>query len=219
VTPVERPRVEGLREQAILDATLEVLAEVGYDRLTMDAVAARAKASKATLYRRWTGKATLVVEALHHSKGVEEAPDTGSLRGDLLAISCGLGGLADTGTVASIASIITAIAHDEDFGAAFRAHVLEHKMAATRVVWQRARDRGELRDDVDVDLLQAALPGIVLHRVFVLGEHPDVDLVTRVVDQIILPAATRRPASPDPVRTDTDPDRVRTGATTDKDPR
>jgi AcrR family transcriptional regulator len=219
VTPVERPRVEGLREQAILDATLEVLAEVGYDRLTMDAVAARAKASKATLYRRWTGKATLVVEALHHSKGVEEAPDTGSLRGDLLAISCGLGGLADTGTVASIASIITAIAHDEDFGAAFRAHVLEHKMAATRVVWQRARDRGELRDDVDVDLLQAALPGIVLHRVFVLGERPDVDLVTRVVDQIILPAATGGSASPDPVRTDTDPDPVRTDATTDKDPR
>jgi AcrR family transcriptional regulator len=210
VAPVERPRVEGLREQAILDAALEVLAEVGYDRLTMDAVAARAKASKATLYRRWSGKATLVVEALHHSKGVEEAPDTGSLRGDLLAISCGLGGLADTSVVGSIASIITAIAHDADFGAAFRAHVLEHKMAATRVVWQRARERGELRDDVDVDLLQAALPGIVLHRVFVLGEHPDVDLVTRVVDQIILPAATRGAASPDPVLTD---------ATPDKDPR
>jgi AcrR family transcriptional regulator len=210
VSPVERPRVEGLREQAILDAALEVLAEVGYDRLTMDAVAARAKASKATLYRRWSGKATLVVEALHHSKGVEEAPDTGSLRGDLLAISCGLGGLADTSVVGSIASIITAIAHDADFGAAFRAHVLEHKMAATRVVWQRARERGELRDDVDVDLLQAALPGIVLHRVFVLGEHPDVDLVTRVVDQIILPAATRGAASPDPVLTD---------ATPDKDPR
>jgi AcrR family transcriptional regulator len=210
VSPVERPRVEGLREQAILDAALEVLAEVGYDRLTMDAVAARAKASKATLYRRWSSKATLVVEALHHAKGVEEAPDTGSLRGDLLALSCGLGGLADTATVASIASVITAIAHDTDFGAAFRAHVLEHKMAATRAVWQRARDRGELRDDVDVDLLQAALPGIVLHRVFVLGEHPDVDLVTRVVDQIVLPAATRGAASPDPVLPD---------ATTDKDPR
>jgi len=218
VTPVERPRVEGLREQAILDAALEVLAEVGYDRLTMDAVAARAKASKATLYRRWTGKATLVVEALHHSKGVEEAPDTGSLRGDLLALSCGLGGLADTATVASIASVITAIAHDADFGAAFRAHVLEHKTAATRLVWQRARDRGELRDDVDVDLLQAALPGIVLHRVFVLGEQPDVDLVTRVVDQIILPAATRGPACPGPVRTDATTD-TPTDATTDKDPR
>ena len=61
MTPsTERPRVEGDREQEILDATLEVLAEVGYDRLTMDAVAAKAKASKATLYRRWTNKVSLV---------------------------------------------------------------------------------------------------------------------------------------------------------------
>ena len=63
-TPAVRPRVEGEREQEILDATLEVLADVGYDRLTMDAVAARAKASKATLYRRWNDKASLVVDAL-----------------------------------------------------------------------------------------------------------------------------------------------------------
>ena len=60
MTPAEaalRPRVEGDREQEILDAALEVLGEVGYDRLTMDAVAQRAKASKATLYRRWNSKA------------------------------------------------------------------------------------------------------------------------------------------------------------------
>ena len=62
--PGGRPRVEGDRELEILDATLEVLADVGYDRLTMDAVAARAKASKATLYRRWNDKASLVVDAL-----------------------------------------------------------------------------------------------------------------------------------------------------------
>src|SRR4029077_15964572 len=69
MTPAEaaaavRPRVEGVREQEILDAALEVLGEFGYDRLTMDAVAQRAKASKATLYRRWNSKATLVVDAL-----------------------------------------------------------------------------------------------------------------------------------------------------------
>ena len=68
-----RPRVEGDREREILEATLEVLVEVGYDRLTLDAVAAAAKASKATLYRRWNGKASLVVEALAHDKG--PAPD------------------------------------------------------------------------------------------------------------------------------------------------
>ena len=80
----QRPRVEGLREQEILDAALVVLADVGYDRLTMDAVAHRAKASKATLYRRWSSKATLVVEALARTKGTPPVPDTGDLRSDLL---------------------------------------------------------------------------------------------------------------------------------------
>ena len=82
MTPSERPRVEGDREQEILGATLEVLADVGYDRLTMDAVAAKAKASKATLYRRWTNKVSLVIEALQHTKGPHETPDTGSSRPD-----------------------------------------------------------------------------------------------------------------------------------------
>ncbi len=74
MTPTERPRVEGDREQQILDATLEVLADVGYDRLTMDAVAALAKASKATLYRRWNNKVSLVIEALQHTKGPHRGP-------------------------------------------------------------------------------------------------------------------------------------------------
>ena len=82
-----RPRVEGDREQEILGATLEILVEAGYDRLTMDAVATRARASKATLYRRWNGKATLVIDALMSQKAPLVAPvDTGSLRGDLLAM-------------------------------------------------------------------------------------------------------------------------------------
>ena len=75
---VQRPRVEGEREDEILDATVTLLMEVGYDRLTMDAVAARAKASKATLYRRWNGKVSLVIDALHAAKEPGSVPDTGS---------------------------------------------------------------------------------------------------------------------------------------------
>src|SRR6187402_2003408 len=88
----ERPRIEGDREQEILVAALQVLADVGYDRLTMDAVAAKAKASKATLYRRWTNKVSLVIEALQHSKAPQDVPDTGSLREDLRLAFCGVGG-------------------------------------------------------------------------------------------------------------------------------
>ena len=198
MTPIisERPRVAGDREQEILDATLQVLAESGYDRLTMDAVAAAARASKATLYRRWSNKLSLVIDALQHSKGLHEVPDTGSLREDLRATFCGTGGLTDPTTVAVFASVLTAIARDAEFAEAFRRDVVGPKIAASRVVWERARLRGELRDDVDLDLVEPALAGIVLHRLFVMGEVPDPDSITNVIDQIILPAATRGPASP-----------------------
>ena len=189
MTPTERPRVEGDREQEILDATLEVLADVGYDRLTMDAVAARAKASKATLYRRWNNKVSLVIEALHSAKGPTELPDTGSLRGDLQGVFCGMGGLVDPQTVATFASVLTAIARDADFAEAFRREVVGPKIAVSQEIWRRARERGEVCADADLSLLEPALAGIVLHRVFVMGEQPDEDLITRVIDQIILPAA------------------------------
>jgi len=186
-----RPRVEGDREVEILEATLTILAEVGYDRLTMDAVATRAKASKATLYRRWSGKANLVTDALTHSKGPQSFPDTGSLRGDLQAGFCGMGGLTDPETVAVFSSVLTAISRDPEFAEQFRQHFIEEKLGLSRALWERARERGELREDIDLDLLSPALAGIVLHRVFVMGQLPDEDLITRVIDQIILPAALR----------------------------
>jgi len=190
-TAAVRPRVEGDRELEILDAALEVLADVGYDRLTMDAVATRAKASKATLYRRWNDKASLVVDALVAVKPSPVAPaDTGSLRGDLIASFCGMGGLTDEQGVATFASVLTAISKDEAFATAFRRDVLAPKIALTRAIYDRARDRGEIGEHVEIDLLAPALAGIILHRFFILGEHPTEDAIVRVIDQIILPAAT-----------------------------
>jgi AcrR family transcriptional regulator len=186
-----RPRVEGDRELEILETTLAILAEVGYDRLTMDAVATRAKASKATLYRRWASKANLVVDALAHSKGPHEIPDTGSLRGDLCAAFCGMGGLTDPEAIAVFSSVITAIGRDPEFAEQFRERFLAEKLEGSRSIWARAQARGELREDVDLDLLEPALAGVVLHRVVLLGQLPDEDLITRVIDQIILPAALR----------------------------
>jgi AcrR family transcriptional regulator len=184
-----RPRVEGEREQEILDATIDILAEVGYDRLTMDAVAARAKASKATLYRRWNSKAQLVIDALLSEKQPMTAPDTGNLRDDLLATFCGEGGLTDHSAVATFASVLTAISRDAEFAAAFRERVIGPKAALGRAIFERAQARGELREGVDIDLLAPALAGICLHRLFLMGLPPDKDTIRRVVDQIILPAA------------------------------
>lgn len=192
MTPTEaaatRPRIEGDREQEILVATLDVLADVGYDRLTMDAVATHARASKATLYRRWNGKVSLVIDALISQKDPLHAADTGTLRGDLLGTFCGMGGLTDQRQIAVLASVVTAIARDAEFAAAFREKFIGPKVAIGQRIFERARERGEIRADLDLDIVTAALPGIVLHRQFLLGEPPTTDLITRVVDQIILPA-------------------------------
>lgn len=183
-----RPRVEGDREQEILDATLDVLADVGYDRLTMDAVAAQARASKATLYRRWSTKPALVIDALLSQKEPQELPDTGTLRGDLLGTYCGMGGLTDTRQIAILASVMTAIARDADFAEAFHRDFIGPKIALTTTIFDRAKERGEISREVDVALIGSALPGIVLHRQFLLGTPPDTDYITQVLDQIILPA-------------------------------
>jgi len=190
-TAVARPRVEGVREQEILDATLEVLGDLGYDRLTMDAVATRARASKATLYRRWNTKPSLVIDALLSQKEQRPTPDTGSLREDLIETFCGMGGLTDSRQVGIFASVLTAISRDEEFATAFRRDFIGPKAAQSRSIFERARERGEIAADIDLELLIPALPGIVLHRLFMLGERPDGAMVTRVIDQIILPAATR----------------------------
>ena len=125
-----------------------MLAEVGYDRLTMDAVALRAKASKATLYRRWNGKVSLVIDALHHHHQHEQPEpspvDTGSLRGDLIAVYCGTGGLTDKPEVAAFGAILTAIIRDPEFAAAFRRDVVAPKLAASRAIFERAIERGEI---------------------------------------------------------------------------
>ncbi|WP_372736282.1 TetR/AcrR family transcriptional regulator [Nocardioides sp.] len=186
---LSRPRVEGDREAEIFDATIKVLVDVGYDRLTMDAVASAARASKATLYRRWNTKLRLVIDALLITKPAPALPDTGSLRGDLLEVFCGIGGITDAESVGVLTSVITAMSRDAEFAEAFRTEILAPKMLVAQQVWERARDRGELRADVDLALFAPAAVGVVLHRVFVLGDQPTPDLVGRVVDQIILPAA------------------------------
>jgi AcrR family transcriptional regulator len=203
MTPQEaavRPRVEGHREQEILQATLDVLAEVGYDRLTMDAVAHAAKASKATLYRRWSSKAALVIDAVLAHKGPMTVPDTGSLRQDLIEMHCGIGGITDPKPLGVLASIATAMNLDPEFAEAYRRDLVGPKVAAGRAVFERARVRGEVREDLDLDLIAPALAGMVLHRIFLLGESPSAETIAALIDQIILPAC--RPVHRRPQRND-----------------
>jgi AcrR family transcriptional regulator len=195
--PRQRPRVEGGREEEILDATVEVVAELGYDRLTMDAVATAAKASKATLYRRWSTKAELVVDAISRAKGcpMPEDVDTGSLRGDLISMSCNDGGFTSELPMSVMAGLLTALHRDADLQKAFKERFLAPRLAITNAVYERAVRRGEIAADVDIDLLSETLPAVIIHHAFVLGEEPTEDLILRVIDHVILPAARGSQAS------------------------
>jgi AcrR family transcriptional regulator len=195
----QRPRVAGAREEEILDATVTQLLEVGYDRLTMDRVADHAHASKATLYRRWTSKQSLVVDALtrsHSAVDGNEPPDTGSLRSDLLALFHAGGSPPGQDATAIFGMVVTALQTDAEFAAEFRERFLAPKLEVQQRIYQRAAERGELAAGADPSLLGPALPGILLHRALALGEAITADLVERVVDQIIVPAATGRPFTP-----------------------
>lgn len=193
-----RPRVAGARQDEILRATVAMLADVGYDRLTMDAVAAASKASKATLYRRWGSKADLVVEAVSNAKGcpVPIDVDTGDLRSDLLAIACGIGGLTDAVPMSVIVSLVTALPREPDLARAFHQAFLGPRLAVAELAFTRARTRGEIDDDVDTALLATVLPAVVIHRQFLLCQDPDQDFIAKVVDEVVMPAC-RRATAPD----------------------
>lgn len=191
-TPGSRPRVAGEREAEILDATLETLCAVGYDRLTMDAVATASKASKATLYRRWSTKGELVVDALVRAKVAPSVidADCGNLRDDLVKASCHDSGLNDEMTLSLFAGVVAALQHDKEFAAAFQERFLAPKVAMTMDLLERARERGEIGRDVDLELLSSILPAIVLHRRFILGLSTGTEMIERIVDEVVIPAAT-----------------------------
>jgi AcrR family transcriptional regulator len=197
MTPTEagtRPRVEGEREMEIFEATLQVLAEVGYDLFTMDAVATRAKASKATLYRRWNGKPELVVAAIMAHKGESPVPDTGSLRGDLLEAYCGTGGPSDPMMQSVLAVVVTAMARDPELAEVYRRDFITPKIESSQAIYDRARARGEVHPDTDLSILAPSLIAILMHRSFLLGDEITPELIARVLDEVVLPAALHGPA-------------------------
>jgi AcrR family transcriptional regulator len=193
VKNVGRPRDQS-RDAAILEATLQVLGEVGYDQLTIDAVAAQAKASKATVYRRWQGKAALVVEAFqtlnpvpHGADPVCLWPDTGSLRGDLMAGVRAFMDRLGSEEGRLMVAVMTAQARDPELASAMRCATYEDKRRSCRILVDRAFARGEISDTRGADTFAEVLPAVMFNRLLVSGEPFDEAFLTHVVDDIALP--------------------------------
>src|SRR4051794_37045047 len=134
------------REQAILTATIALLQTIGYDAMTLDAVAARAHASKATIYRRWRNKQYLVKAALDALDAADNAavPDTGSLRGDLVAVMKMLRQKVTAPYLAMIQSLVLAARSDKILDQALKAHVNNEELSPFEEVLQRAVKRAYL---------------------------------------------------------------------------
>lgn len=177
------------RQAELLGAVLDVLRETGYDRLTVDAVVARARASKQTVYRRWPSKADLVVAAfLNVMADVPELQDAGCLREDLLAlldVICRE--LADLSDI--IAGLLGEAHRNPELAAAMCNGYFDARVRFARNLFDRARARGEVADDVDLDLLRQLAPAMIFFRVLLARESVDHDLLRRLVDHVIIPLA------------------------------
>ena len=178
-----------VREEAILRATLELLAEVGYDQLTIDGVAARAHCSKATIYRRWQGKAELVITAVrrHSPPPPRPGPGTGSLREDLLAaLEAMRSSLAGQDT-ALLLGLMTAMRHDRELAAVVREQVIDSKREVFGAAVARAVARGELPAGADHTLLAEISSAMLLSRLLVTSEPLDAAFAQELVDDVLLP--------------------------------
>ena len=180
-----RPRDPRL-DEAVVAATLQLLGEEGYAQLTVERIAARAGVGKASLYRRWPDKVSIVLEAVGRNPERPSPPDTGSLRGDALAY---LRTLVRYRTLHfdAISAISGEALRDERFGDAFRIGMAEPIIAGMRVIIERAIERGELAPETDVALLGAVPPALLQAQRLVAGRHPDEAFVERIVDQFFSP--------------------------------
>jgi AcrR family transcriptional regulator len=182
------------RECELLAVTLELLQEHGYDRLTLDAVAATARASKATLYRRWPTKAELVLAAfVEGTRHVAVDPDTGTLRGDLLKLGEAI--CAHVSTHAStIRAVLVETSRSAELDAMMQEQFLDQRKALMAHVLARAVDRGEIEASAITDDLWDMLPGYLIYRSVLTGRAPSARTIEELVDNVLLPSLTRHNA-------------------------
>ncbi|WP_431042589.1 TetR/AcrR family transcriptional regulator [Streptomyces sp. P1-3] len=186
-----RSRLTPEREGELYEAVVDLLAEVGYDSLTMDAVAARTHSSKATLYRQWKSKPQLVVTALRRTKPVcLQDINTGSLRGDLREmVLLGGEGRRPEKDAALMRGLAHAAHENPDLQQALRELLILPEIAALDVLLKRAVDRGEIAPDCPaMSYLPHMMCGAFVARPLIDDAPADPDYLLTYVDAVVLPA-------------------------------
>ncbi|HTG47164.1 MAG TPA: TetR/AcrR family transcriptional regulator [Actinomycetota bacterium] len=183
-----RPR-DPEADRAILRATIELLAEEGYDGLSIEAVAARAGVGKTTVYRRWPSKEPLVVDAIRHYKMPEDPPAPRDDETTREALSRILGGFVKTvGRSESgrmMAGLVAEMARNPELATAVRAGLLQHRRGHVAGILERGIERGEVRSDVDLEVVADMLGGLIVMRVLLTGGSVNPALVRSAVDTVL----------------------------------
>lgn len=169
---------------AILDATIEILHETGYSRLTVEGVAARARVGKTTVYRWWSTKTSLVIEALDRYLDVPALAPSGDCRADVRAL---IQRIADTFAGPPLGEVLPALAvdlsRDPQAAEQFR-RMLAPRRAANAAVLSHAAGRGELPADVDPHALLDILSGAILYR-SLMHAAPTPTLIGQLIDLVL----------------------------------
>ncbi|GHJ55295.1 TetR/AcrR family transcriptional regulator [Micromonospora chersina] len=174
-------------DEAIIEATLDLLAEGStIEALSIEAIAARAGVGKATIYRRWSGKDALLMDALRRLKGVPPQPAGHSVRDDLVLLVGAVGHNVDPRAARIMPCLVPEVNRSPDHFQLYQ-NIIEPRRKLMREVLRRGVDSGELRADLDIELAMALLSGPMLIQ-RVLRWHPELDeriLPERVVDSVL----------------------------------
>lgn len=190
VVSTSTAKVRGRRstatEEAILEATRELLIEVGVHGLTVEGVAARAGVAKTTVYRRWKSKEELALAVLFEMVKIVPVPDLGNIRDELIMfVNYAVRILGKTLMGRVMKGLVSDFASNEELGHAFREQVISLRLAEVRRLIERATERGELRPDVDAMLVHELLIGPVYYRHLLSGAKLDGRLAERLVDAVL----------------------------------
>lgn len=174
-------------DAAIQSAVLDLLADAGPAAITMEAVAAAAKTSKPVLYRRWPDSRALLRDVLLCTL-VAAAPsgDTGSYRTDMLAVFDGLLAVFTGPLAPAMRAVVTAMQHDAELAQAFRADVIGWRHTEMDELLARGIRRGDVRADVSFEIARELAQSVLWHRWLITGEPIPEELVTELVDEVLV---------------------------------
>lgn len=185
----KRPRRRGAAlEDAILEAVLSGLAETGYARLSVERVAERAGASKASLYRRWPSKVELVMDAMYHLfPDAGSPPDTGSLRGDLLAVMRGVAERLAGPAGQALGGVLSDALGDPEKAGRVRSYARGSSLAGMREVVRRAIARGEMDPAAVTERRLESGHAMLRHHFITRGVPIPDQVIVEIVDEVMIP--------------------------------